>query len=89
MITLKRKFMFKVKVVLAIAFAVSIVSASSAYKLRTLDYVWMAHPLYPERGCTMKVNNYTLDPNSSFVMITFASVVNTTTCDMKSVYVGE
>ncbi|MGN7821017.1 hypothetical protein ACTJJB_12870 [Chitinophaga sp. 22536] len=61
----------------------------TALKARSYNYVWIGDPLYPEKGCFIKVNYYTLDPNGTSVMITYASIVNTVSCEMKVLYTGE
>lgn len=58
-------------------------------RARSYQYVWIADVLYPERGCSVQVFHYTLEPNPSSITMVFASTIRAATCEMHVIYTGE
>ena len=79
----------KFKILLVGIFIFAVVSGAVAFEIKSYEYVWMPDVLHPERGCTIQVHNLTLEPNLESVMVTFASDLNTSTCELKTVYTGQ
>lgn len=81
--------MLKVKLLILSICTFAVLGGALAFEVRNFDYVWLVDPWFPERGCTVKVHNYTLEPNLSSVMMTYASSMSTSTCEMRVLYTGE
>lgn len=81
--------MKKAKIMLLFICVGTVFACVLASNARSFNYVWIVEPLHPELGCTLQLRGYTLEPNQSSMGITFASIISTSTCEMKVLYTGE